>query len=61
MDDKLRNKLLKIAIGGLTLSAVLFICLAIFTEENNNAYLWSALGNIVLANLVNIIRNQTTK
>lgn len=58
MDDKLRNKLLIIASGGLMLSAIILILVRIFTEENDNTYLYFALGNIVLANLFNIIRNQ---
>lgn len=39
-----------------TTLGVLFLCLSIFTQPKNTAYLALALGSILLANLFNVIR-----
>ncbi len=61
MDKKLIGKLLMIASIGLLLSAVIFICLCLFSAEENNTYLVIALCNLVLSNLFSIIRGQISK
>lgn len=61
MDKKLISILLTIASIGLLISAIIFICLCIFTDEKDTTYLCVSLSNIILSNLFNIIRIQYTK
>ena len=61
MNVHLVKKLLLIASISLTASGIIFLCLSIFTEPKNTAYLSLALGSILLANLFNIIRMRTGK
>ena len=45
----------------LVVSAVVFLCLSIFTEPKNNTYLCVALVNILLSNALNLIKNKVNK
>ena len=61
MDKNSINKLLTIGSVCLLLSAVIFICLCIFTDENNNIYSCIALGSLLLSNIFNLIKRQNSK
>lgn len=61
MDNELLDRLMKIAITGLFLAGMIFICLCLFSKTKNNTLLFSALSCNVLAGLFNIIRNFNKK
>ena len=61
MKEETVKRLLIIASLGLAVAGIIFLCMAIFTAEKNNAYLYVALGCVVLSNLFNIIRYQNEK
>ncbi len=61
MDKKLISKLLTIGSVILLVSAMIFICLCIFTDEKNNVYLFISLSSLILSSLFNIIKRQYTK
>ena len=61
MDKKLISKLLTIGNVILLVSAMIFICLCIFTDEKNNVYLFISLSSLILSSLFNIIKRQYTK
>ena len=56
MDKKLISKLLTIGSVILLISAMIFICLCIFTDEKNNVYLFISLSSLILSSLFNIIK-----
>lgn len=61
MDKKMISKLLTIGSVILLVSAMIFICLCIFTDEKNNVYLFISLIGLILSSLFNIIKRQYTK
>lgn len=61
MDKKMISKLLTIGSVILLVSAMIFICLCIFTDEKNNVYLFISLISLILSSLFNIIKRQYTK
>lgn len=56
MDEKLRNRLLRIAVGGLLAAAVLFAALSIFFEPERRVYLLCAAVCAALAGLFEQVR-----
>lgn len=59
MDQNLRNRLLLIASLGLLIAGILFLCLSIFSEpQAAHTFLPGALGCILLAGLLNLLRRQ---
>lgn len=61
MDKKILDQLLTIASVGLLLSAAIFTCLCLFSDEKNNIYLGVALGSLILSSLFNIIGRPNSK
>lgn len=61
MDKKTVNTLLSISSIGLAVAGIIFLCLAMFGENESNWTLCSALACVALSNLFNVIRNYFNK
>lgn len=61
MDNELLDRLMWIAITGLFLAGVIFICLYFFQGRKDNILLFATLSCNVLAGLFNIIRGFNKK
>lgn len=56
MDRRMAKRLLLIVSIVFMAIGIVFLCLSIFTQPKNTAYLSVALGSILLANVSNIIQ-----
>lgn len=56
MDKKLLDRLMWIAITGMFLAAIIFICLFLFSSSGENIFLFAAIACNVLAGLFNCVR-----
>lgn len=61
MNKRKNETLFNIAVGGLLVSAIIFLCISIFGEKDNNLYLSISLGCTLLANIFNIVKSQLKK
>lgn len=62
MDRKVIERLFIIAQVGLAVAGILFLCVAIFSDEKDNTSLCAALACIIISNLFQVIRvNQKKK
>lgn len=58
---KKNETLFYIAVGGLLISAIIFLIISIFSEKDNNLYLYISLGCTLLANIFNLVKSQLRK